>query len=168
MDQSLQRYLNDHLAGSAGAVHLIEEVADHFDLPEAKSFFLALKTKVEADREVLARLVRSIDKEPSGLLEAAGKLAAKVGDLKFSWEGINPGELGMFEALEMLTLGVQGKRLLWQVLDQIRPSFPEWAGEDFATLKREAGAQRDGVDFWRLQVGGECLVSEERRKSRPA
>ncbi len=163
MDRSLQRYLNDHLAGSSGALLLIQEIADHFDRPDAKSFFLDLKKKVETDRERLVRLQEAIDQDSSALLQATAGLAARAGGLKFRWEGIQPGELGMFEALEMLALGVQGKRLLWKALDRIRSCFPEWADQDFAALEREAVEQRDGVEYWRLEVALETLVSEERR-----
>lgn len=166
MDHSLQRYLNDHLAGSAGALHLIEKVTEGFDLPEARAFFLGLKRKIETDREVLKDLTGGLDEEPSAILEVAGKVAARVGSLKLDWEGAEPGELGLFEALELLTLGVHGKSLLWEILGEIQPHFPEWADHDFAALKREAIRQRDGVEFWRVQTGRESLVSAGRRKTR--
>jgi hypothetical protein len=105
MDKELERYLNDHLAGSSAALILIQEIADKSDDPDAKSFFRELKEEVEADRMLLGELQKSIGKEPSAVLKAAGNIAARVGGLKLMWEGIKPGSLGMFEALEMLALG---------------------------------------------------------------
>lgn len=165
MDHSLQRYLNDHLAGSSGALHMIDKVVDGFELPEAKAFFVGLKKKIETDREVLKGLTGALDEEPSAILEAAGKIVARVGSLKLDWEGTDPGELGLFEALELLALGVYGKALLWGILGEIQPHFPEWVDHDFASLNREAIRQRDGVEFWRVQTGRESLVSVERRNS---
>jgi hypothetical protein len=68
------------------------------------------------------------------------------------WEGFEPGELGLFEALEMLALGVQGKRLLWVALREIAPAYPAWKDVNFADLELEAIRQRDGVEAWRIEV----------------
>ncbi len=125
MDTQLDRYLDDHLGGSAGALHLIQQIADAFDDAEAKAFFTDLKQKIEADREALQCLQEAIRKESSSVLQAAGAVAARVGALKFRWEGFEPGNLGLFEALEVLALGVTGKRLLWKVLAEIAPAFPD-------------------------------------------
>ena len=163
MDQELERYLNDHLAGASGALLLTDEIAEQPDHPPAKSFFRELKEKVQADRALLGELQKAIDKEPSVVMKAAGDIAARVGGLKLMWEGIKPGSLGMFEALEMLALGVQGKRLLWLVLREIQPWFPEWSDHDFAGLELEAIRQRDGIEAWRIEAAKESLVSEERR-----
>jgi len=163
MDQELERYLNDHLAGSSGALLLIDEIAEKSDNPDAERFFRELKEKVQEDRTLLGKLQKAINKEPSTVLKAAGSIAARVGGLKLMWEGIKPGSLGMFEALEMLALGVQGKRLLWLVMQEIQPLFPEWSNYDFADLELEAIRQRDGVEAWRIEAAKESLISEERR-----
>ena len=39
MDQDLQRYLNDHLAGSQSALVLIQDLADRQDDPDEAEFF---------------------------------------------------------------------------------------------------------------------------------
>lgn len=158
MDDQLERYLNDHLAGSTGALHLILKIADHFEDPKATSFFLDLKEKVEEERELLIQLHQSIETEPSALLKVAGGIAGWVGTLKFMWEGIEPGGLGLFESIEILATGIHGKCLLWQVLGEIQPNFPEWENHDFAKLEREAVTQRDGVEYWRLEVARETFA----------
>jgi hypothetical protein len=70
----------------------------------------------------------------------------------------------MFEALEMLALGIQGKRLLWVVLQEIAPHFPEWEDINFAELEFEAIRQRESVEDRRIESGREALASMERRK----
>jgi len=164
MDDELTRYFNDHLAGSSGALLLVEEIAATHDDPEACEFFRRLKQDIGKDREVLEGLLKRIEKKPSVLLKAAGGVAARVGGLKLMWEKVKPGELGMFEALEMLALGIQGKRLLWVVMRDIQPWFPEWADVDFSGLELEAIRQRDQVEEWRLSAARESLLSPERMK----
>ncbi|MES2658006.1 MAG: hypothetical protein V4689_05280 [Verrucomicrobiota bacterium] len=166
MDQELTRYLNDHLAGSSGALLLIQELADHHDAPEARGFFLDLKEKVEADRSLLKELLERIGQSPSTLLQVAGGVAARIGGIKLMWEQIEPGKLGLFEALEMLALGVQGKRLLWVALGEITSWFPEWRDIDFAELELQAIQQRDDIELWRIEAALDILADVERRSGR--
>lgn len=166
MDQEITRYLNDHLAGSSGALLLIQELADSHAAPEAREFFLQLKEKVAADRGVLEDLLQRIGQNPSTLLKLAGGLAARIGGIKLMWEQIEPGKLGLFEALEMLALGVQGKSLLWVALTEIAPWFPEWRGIDFTKLELQAIQQWDEIEFWRIEAAMDILVDEERRTGR--
>lgn len=163
MDNELTRYINDHLAGSSGALLLIQELAENHDVPEASGFFTKLHGLVLEDRETLEGLLKGVEKAPSTLLKAAGGVAARVGGLKLMWEKVEPGHLGMFEALEMLALGIQGKRLLWVVCREISPWFPEWDHMNFAALEADALAQRDEVEKWRIAAGLDSLVDAERR-----
>jgi hypothetical protein len=163
MDQELTRYLNDHLAGSAGALLLIQELADSHDDPEAQVFFLQFKVKVEADRSLLEDLLVRIGQDPSAFIKMAGAIAARIGGIKLMWEQIEPGKLGLFEALEILALGVQGKCLLWVALREISTCFPEWNGIDFVRLEQMAIQQRDEIESWRICAGIDILADPERR-----
>lgn len=71
----------------------------------------------------------------------------------------------MFEALEMLALGIQGKRLLWTVMQRIQPWFNEWGGLDFQQFELEAIRQRDAVEEYRVCAAQESLIEGERRAS---
>ena len=166
MDQNLQRYLNDHLAGSAGAVKLIDSLATRQEDPGEAEFFQILKRKVEADREQLRDLLTLVGLEESSALQVAGKLAAGASKLKLKWEGMDPGELGMLEALEMLVLGIKGKRLLWRLMAEIAPAFPEWKDVPFAGLEIDAIAQYDAVERRRLEHGRASLIDRNRRAVR--
>ncbi len=82
---------------------------------------------------------------------------------KLNWEQVEPGELGMFEALELLALGVQGKRQLWAALGEVAPWFPEWNGIDFANLESRAIQQRGGIESRRIEAAKEILANSDRR-----
>lgn len=157
MNQDLERYLNDHLAGSFGAVSLIDDVATRQEEEPEREFFLRLKESVETDQALLKRLIDHGGMEQSKPLQVTGTLAAKAGRLKLLWEGLGPGELGMFEALEMITLGIQGKRLLWVMLGEIAPQVPSWQNVDFAALELAAVRQHDAVEVRRIKAGREAL-----------
>ena len=161
--ETLERYLNDHLAGSSGALLMIDHIIGNCDSPEAEEFFRDLKSKVEDDRALLEELLSTAGMSPSLLLKATGNITARFGLMKLMWEGFEPGELGMFEALELLSVGIQGKRLLWLTLHEIGGLFPEWSHVDFADLELEAIRQRDDLERWRLEAAVEALSSVERR-----
>lgn len=168
MDEELKRYLNDHLAGAAGAIGLIESLADAQSNAEEEQFYRQLGDRIEADRRVLKMLLEKLGHTESRLHRAAGSLSAQAGKLKLWWEGLTPGELGAFEALEILMLGIQGKRALWSVLGGIASRLPEWEGIDFTQLQNDARVQSDAVESRRKKAGADALLSPRRRaKERP-
>lgn len=145
---------------------MIQSLADTMETTEGQDFFARLKVKVQEDRDLLEHLLTSADMKASTAGKVAGDLAARVGFIKLAWEGFKPGELGIFEALEMLALGIQGKRLLWLALKEISVWFPEWQDIDFSKLELEAIEQRDGVELWRIEAALDSLPGMERRKAR--
>ncbi|WP_367870956.1 hypothetical protein [Luteolibacter sp. Populi] len=158
MNDRLERYLNDHLAGATGALVMIDDVTARQTDATEERFFRDLKSAVEEDRRLLKRLLKSADLKESSVQKMAGGLTARAGRLKLLWEGMDPGELGIFEALEMLVLGIQGKRILWLMLGDIAPLFPEWSDVDFPALERKALAQRDAVEQRRRSAGRLALA----------
>lgn len=157
MNPELARYLNDHLAGSSGALLLIDQLVETMDDPAAREDMSRLKEEVIKDRELLEDLLEKGGSDASGLLKAAGDITARMGLVKLWWEGMKPGELGMFEALEVLALGVQGKRLLWKAMDAISQRIPGWKDMDFKRLEEDALRQRDRVERWRIKAAKETL-----------
>lgn len=162
MDQQIERYLNDHLAGSNGALHLLNQLAERQEIESERLFFQNLQKMVKKDQALLKDLLEKANMEKSLPLEIAGALTEGAGRLKLLWEGLKPGELGMFEALEVLALGIQGKRLLWAMLGELSPYFPEWGAYDFAELELQAIKQRDQVEERRIETGCEALLDSQR------
>lgn len=165
MEHELERYLNDHLAGSNGAILLIQHIIDTMDETVARDYFFSLKTNVELDRALLERLLTSTGLRTSAVINTAGNISARVGFLKLMWEGFEAGGLGLLEGLEILALGIQGKRMLWRSLHEVSPWFPEWDDVDFAELEREAVNQRDGVESLRVAAARKTLPGLDRRPS---
>jgi hypothetical protein len=154
---NLEHYLNDHLAGAAGALVLVEDLSKRENSGIDAEFFKRLHEQIYADRELLIRLMDLANMERSSLLQAVGGVTARIGRLKLAWEGFNPGELGLFEALEVLAIGIQGKRLLWHALAEVAADFEAWSEIGFAALAEKARNQRDEVEKKRLAVARQAL-----------
>ncbi len=81
MDSNLHRYLNDHLAGSAGAADVLQSICDAQDDPQEAGYFCELKSKVEDERRFLKGLIEKLGQTDSAILQVAGNLTAKRASL---------------------------------------------------------------------------------------
>ncbi|RYD38216.1 MAG: hypothetical protein EOP87_02005 [Verrucomicrobiaceae bacterium] len=163
MDKDLHRYLNGHLAGSQCALSLIAELGNRQTDATEQKFFAGMEQRVEADQRILRNLIGTSGGEESTALHSLGEIGGKVSRLMFLYEGMEPGKLGTFEALEMLAMGIQGKRLLWVALQEVAHHFPEWSATDFQKLEFEAIHQREEVEERRLVQCRNALACPARR-----
>jgi hypothetical protein len=119
MNDALITYVQDHLAGARFAIELIEDLHGQKDDAELARFAGDLLSQVQADRQTLEGLLEASSAEdPSALKEAATALAQKASRLKLSMSD----PFGRFEAVEILPLGVLGKRALWRTLEAVSQS----------------------------------------------
>jgi hypothetical protein len=149
-ERSAGTYINDHLAGSAYAIDLVEFIRDTYEEQELGRFAAWLLTEIEADREVLQGLRERVGAGSSKVKEATAWLGHKVSRLKLGHTR-NEG-LGLFEALEFLEIGIHGKLELWRAFAVVAPGNPQLSGVDFAHLASRAEKQREEVESRRLQV----------------
>jgi len=63
-----------------------------------------------------------------------------------------------FEELEMLSLGIEGKRMLWKVLGTRASSDGRLVGFDFSGLQRRAESQRRRLEPFRLGLAAAALA----------
>jgi len=153
----LATYLQDHLAGSAGAIELLEVLRDHHAGKPLGTFAESLLTEVKADREVLQALAERVGAGSNVLQEATAWLGEKVTRLKLGH--LAESELGTFEALEALALGILGKLALWRALAVIAATEPRLQGMDFDSLASRAVAQQAAVEQRRLEAARSALLA---------
>lgn len=153
----LETYLNDHLAGSTGALqllaHLIEEAPD---LAFA-DFCRALRDEVQADVEQLRELMKRLDHSESAVKKTGAWLAEKVTEIKLLLEGEYGSDFGRFEALEVLSLGILGKKALWTALQTVQDSTPALSEFDLPLLIRRADEQYERTEVERLAAAQRAL-----------
>jgi hypothetical protein len=154
MSDPLATYLNDHQAGSVGAIELLQALVQRDRETDLGRFASDLLLAVRADQDVLERLVKKVG-SASVMKEALAWLGEKVARLKVP--GPSDDGLGTFEALEALLLGITGKRALWEALGRIAVDDPRLAGVDYAALAESAQRQIDLVNARRLRLAPEAL-----------
>jgi hypothetical protein len=155
MSDPLTVYLQDHLGGSVQAVQLVEFLRDHHKDSALGAFATDLLNEIKADQEVLQGLAQRVGGGSSGLKELAAWFTEKVVRLKLKVE--NKDDLGTFESLEFLALGIQGKLALWRVLDEIAALEVRLRGIDLKRLAARAETQHALVEGRRLEIGRAVL-----------
>lgn len=144
-------YLNDHLAGAAGAItHLDHLVASCGD-KQLEAFLRSLHAEIEADQNILKKLIKDIGEKESGVRKAGAWVAEKLSRVKLGASETDEG-MGLFLSFEALVLGITGKERLWAALAAAAEKVPELRGPDYATLEVRAGAQVNRVEVKRLEL----------------
>lgn len=157
----LDGYLNDHLAGSAAAIQLLERCLGRDPDGELGQVLQALRNEIEEDREVLERVIGSLGGTPNPVKRAGALGAELLASLRLSLPRLGVGsiEASRLEELEILSLGIEGKRLLWRALAELGPEA-RLREFDFAALARRASEQRDRLEPFRLRFA--AAASTER------
>ncbi len=156
-DRALEVYLNDHLAGSMFGSDLAKQVADRLQGTPSGEAMAAVAREIEADRETLAGLMDQLDTSRNPVKEATTWVAEKASRIKLTGLSHGEEELGLMLALETLSLGIEGKRLLWEALREVQNRYPPLRTLDLDALHDRAERQRSTVQRERLATAPRAL-----------
>ena len=150
--EDLNSYLNDHLAGSVGALELLDRLIDIYQEKPLEGLFRDLRNEIEAEQEILKSLIASLGQEESTVRKAGAWVMEKLSRAKIQPGEAREGEMGLFLALEGLALGITGKRALWRALAAASATVPRLRTLDYDELERRAAKQHDRVEAKRLEI----------------
>jgi hypothetical protein len=148
---NLTTYLNDHLAGSVGAIELLDHLIEVWEGTSLETDLGSLRAEIEADQNLLKQLLERFDTQESVVKKAGAWIAEKVMRGKMRTADTMEGELGMLEAFEVLGLGIQGKLALWTALAVAEDGQPTF-DLDLPNLQIRAQDQFQKVEVLRLQT----------------
>jgi hypothetical protein len=152
-------YLNDHLAGSVSALEMLNHVEKAY--PELVGYVAQLRTDIEEDQAELKGLAQKLGVGSSLMRRAAGWVAEKIAELKLRWDDPAKGSLRLLEALEAVSLGIEGKRGLWVALQAASAVNTTLQGPDYGRLIKRAEEQRARVEQGRLKAAVAVLGMAE-------
>lgn len=118
-DRLLSTYLNDHFATSLAAIELARRVAGSNRNSPIGAHLAALADDLAEDRAMLQQAMDRLGVGVDYAKVAAAWSAEKLGRLKLNGRLVGYSPLSRVEELELLTLGVEGKLLLWQALERV-------------------------------------------------
>jgi hypothetical protein len=148
--KELASYLNDHLAGSVGALELLEHWAHLHDGKRLGDFFRDIEAEIRADQDKLREVMRSLGIEESHVRKAGAWVAEKASRARSIIAGDEPGRLGLVLTLEGIIMGVTGKKLMWRSL--VAANLAQLNGRDFEELQRRAEQQIERVEAERMRA----------------
>jgi hypothetical protein len=151
-DERLEIYLNDHLAGSLAGIRLARRCLsrEQGTGSESERFLTTLVEDIDADRAVLEHVMELVGARPNELKKGGALVVETLARVRQSMPLIGAGseEVGAFEELELLSLGIEGKRLLWSAVRLLADE--RLAPIDLSDLEERARRQRDGLEKLRL------------------
>jgi hypothetical protein len=159
--RELDSYLNDHLAGSVGALELIDHWIELCDSKPLAPFLTDLRKDIEADQKTLRELMRALGTKESSVRPAGAWIAEKFSRARFAVAGDEIGGLGLVLALETMVMGITGKKLLWHAL--ATADLPTTGNIDFVELERRAEEQIARVEVERMRAAREALSRNRAR-----
>lgn len=153
-DAKLSAYLNDHLAGSAAAIQLANRSREQHRNSDLGRYLEVLAREIEEDRHVLAQVMTAVGVRTNPVKQA-GALGAELLTRLKSWVPVlgSGSTVAHLEEIELLSLGVEGKQLLWRLLDELSSSDERLQEFDFQALEKRAQVQRDGLEPFRTRLG---------------
>lgn len=157
MRDPLLTYLKDHLAGAKFAVDLLAVVRDTHPNRDLGRFASEMLHEVDEDRDVLRDLIAKMDSGRSASAkEVLGWAGGVLARMKFRHRiARKPGTL---ETLEVVSLGVLGKRALWTALSQASTADPNLHDVDYEHLAQRAESQYTRIEERRLDAARTDLI----------
>jgi hypothetical protein len=143
--QLLAIYLNDHLAGATLGVETARRTrSSNRGDPTVGGPLAEICAEIEADREILCRVMDRLGIRRSTVKPAAAWIAEKLGRLKLNGQLRGYSPLSRLVELEGLYIGLTGQIQMWKVLEQTRGgSLAEF---EFGELAERAERQRGVVE----------------------
>jgi len=153
----LATYLDDHLAGSAAAIDLIERWRTRLVGDLITTLLEEVEAELRSDQQTLIDLRGRLEGSPGVTRPITGWLAEKLSRLKLAFVSEAAERFALFESLELLATGLQGKRAMWAAL-QLTARQPRLQGLDYGVLILRAQTQYTRVDEARMDLARKVLL----------
>lgn len=160
-NQPLDVYLNDHMAASAAALELVERIRSNNEGTALATHLEELGRDIDADRQTLATVMERLGVRPSTPKQVAGKVIETLSRLRLNEHLTRSAHVTRLMEIETLSLGIEGKRGLWQALEQVTPTRPSLADFDLPALVRRAADQRSRLEPYRLEAAVDALAPSQ-------
>jgi hypothetical protein len=154
----LTRYLNDHLAGSTTVINLLQHLQRSRRGKDMHWFLVTLRGDVVADRVSLEGVMDRAQVKKHRHRTATAWLIEKLTRLKLRMDDKGDGALQFLEGLELVEVGIEGKRELWRALAAASEQMPVLKGINFDQLLQRADEQHERVESVRIETAKAALI----------
>jgi len=156
----LSVYLQDHFAGATAGADLARRAAGSNRDDEGYGAPLReLAGEIDEDRDSLRSLMDRLHVRADPVKQLAAWTGEKAGRLKLNGHLLTYSPLSRLEELELLALGVTGKRALWQTLHLLVQQEPRLSAPELGRLVSRADEQLEKIEACRRNAVGDALLS---------
>src|SRR5689334_19753535 len=149
--KQLKVYLQDHYAGGVSAIELLEHLSKANEDKPIERGLQQMLSQIEWDHDQLHLIMQALGFDESRIRDAGAWMGEKFGRVKLGFGSAAHEQLRLLQALEILMIGITGKKLMWRTLREL-VSYPELKVTDFDYLERRALEQLDELERWRLEI----------------
>jgi hypothetical protein len=158
----LSIYLQDHFAGATAGADLARRAAG--SNPDGQGYGAPLREladEIDEDRDSLHSLMDRLHVRADRVKQLAAWTGEKAGRLKLNGHLFIYSPLSRLEELELLALGVTGKRTLWRTLRLLAQQEPRLFTPELERLISRADQQLEKIEACRRNAVGDALISPE-------
>ena len=142
MKNPLHIYLNDHLGGSKFGISLARRIAKSSEGNTGR-VFEEVADEIEEDRKTLRKIMDELGIRKGGVKRAFAAVGEKLSRMKPNGKLLGRSPLTPVIEMETLSIGVEGKRLLWHSLNAASVRVD---GIDYDELIKRAQSQRERIE----------------------
>ncbi len=162
MDQFLGIYLNDQLAMGVAWRELARRSARNNRGTEAGEALSRVATGIAEDVGTFQDIMRRLGVRANPAKTGFAIVAERLGRFKMNGRLRSYSPLSRFEELEILAMGIDGKKQLWTTLRDLAGLATRLPDVDFDTLIDRAERQRAELEPFRVAAGTEAFARQNR------
>jgi hypothetical protein len=156
-DRYLRIYMNDQLALGIGWRELAKRAGGQNEGTPLGEALRRVATGISEDVETFEAMMERLGFGRDRVKTAAATVAERLGRLKLNGQLRGYSPLSRFVELDVLAMGIEGKKILWANLRDYGDLGRRLPDVDFEALIRRAEAQRDELESFRARTGREAL-----------
>ena len=155
--EPLAVYVNDHLAGSAAGLTLMDDLATRAEGTALEPKLRALAAEVREDQQLLRDTLDRLAAGERRIAQAAAWMGEKVSEKRLALAARNHPALALLEGLESIALGLQGKLGIFRVLAELGPLDPRLAGLPYGARADRTVIQHGMIEAERRAAAREAF-----------
>ncbi|MFC9250781.1 hypothetical protein [Amycolatopsis thailandensis] len=156
-DRFLSIYLNDQLAMGIAWRELARRSSKANQGTETGVALAQVASAIAEDVETFQRVMRRLGFRRNPVKTALAAAAERVGRFKPNGRLTSYSPLSRFEELELLIMGIESKKQLWETLGRLAGLGSRLPDIDFTRLAERAREQRALLEPHRVRAGSEAF-----------
>ncbi|MEU4673401.1 hypothetical protein AB0F91_36965 [Amycolatopsis sp. NPDC023774] len=160
MTDFLAIYLRDQFALGVTWRAVARRARDNNKGTELGAALAEVADAIAEDVRTFEAIMGALGVRPSPAKVAVASVAERLGRLKRNGRWLSYSPLSRFLELEILAMGIEGKKILWHTLDEVANLRERLPDTDFDELLARAARQRQTLEPFRRQAGARAFTAE--------